>query len=137
MKPELPAVIDVGAISAVVGTGLSMVNVCTFEVPPPGAGLTTVIESVPAVVISAAVTVAVIDELEIKVVARGDPLKSAVDEAIKFVPLIVTVKSDPPAMVEVGLIAIVVGSGFDAVVTVNVWLLDVPPPGVGLATVTR
>ena len=54
-----PAVVDVGDIEERTGTGLLMVNVCALDVPPPGVGLTTVIEAVPAVVISEDGTVAV------------------------------------------------------------------------------
>ena len=57
-----PAVTLVGEMEVSVGIGLLpaefMVNVNAFDVPPPGAGLTTVTEAVPAVVTSAALTVA-------------------------------------------------------------------------------
>ena len=45
----------------------------------------------------------------------------------------VRTKSDPPAVVEVGLMLVVVGTGL---LIVNVWEPDVPPPGAGLKTVT-
>lgn len=48
-NPESPAEAEVGLINAIVGIGLLTVNVCMFEVPPPGAGVTTVIGNVPAV----------------------------------------------------------------------------------------
>jgi hypothetical protein len=50
----------------------------------------------------------------------------------KFEPLTVSVKLVPPAVTELGEIEVVVGAGL---LIVNVWLLLVPPPGVGLKTV--
>ena len=87
-------------------------KVWLFEVPPPGAGFETVTEEVPAVVMSDARMVALTDELDTKVVARGLPFQSTLDEATKFVPFTVRVKSVPPAAVEVGLKEVVVGTGF-------------------------
>src|SRR5262249_7669462 len=49
------------------------------------------------------------------------------------VPLSVSVKDGPPAETEFGLKLVSVGTGL---LTVNVTLLDVPPPGAGLKTVT-
>ena len=58
-----PAVTLVGVIETSVGTGLFptdvIVNDNTFEVPPPGAGVTTVTAAVPATATSDALTVAV------------------------------------------------------------------------------
>ncbi len=53
-----------------------------------------------------------------------------------MLPLTVKVKPDPPAEVDVGLMEVVVGTGLVGVVTVNVWLFDVPPPGAGFITTT-
>ena len=48
VKAASPAVLLVGEIVAVVGTGLLMVNVkAGVEVPPPGVGLNTVTFAVP------------------------------------------------------------------------------------------
>ena len=41
------------------GGGGLIVNVCAFEVPPPGAGFTTVIDAVPTAATLAAGTMAV------------------------------------------------------------------------------
>jgi hypothetical protein len=54
-----PAVAEAGLRPVVVGTGLLIVKVWALEVPPPGAGFTTVTEAVPAVAMSAAVIAAV------------------------------------------------------------------------------
>lgn len=55
--PPAPAV--VGKMLFSVGAGLLTVNVCEFDVPPPGAGLKTVTVTVPAVATSLAGIVAV------------------------------------------------------------------------------
>ena len=54
VKAVLPAVTLAGDMEVVVGTGLvaacaDIVNTTTFEVPPPGVALNTVILAVPAV----------------------------------------------------------------------------------------
>ena len=58
-------------------------------------------------------------------------MKSTVDDALKFVPFTVKAKLIPPTVTETGLIEVVVGTGL---LTVSVWVLDVPPPGTGLTT---
>jgi len=134
VKPELPAAIETGEMEVVVGTGFRTVKVCAFEVPPPGAGFTTVTEFVPAFAMSVLVIVAVSCAAETKTVDLATPFQSTVDEATKFVPFTVSVKSELPAVVEVGVIEVVVGTGF---VIVKVSEFDVPPPGVGFTTVTE
>ena len=47
-------------------------------------------------------------------------------------PFTVIVNSASPTLFEVGEIDVVVGTGL---LTVKVWALDVPPPGVGFVTV--
>ena len=135
MKPELPASVDVGLMEVIAGIGLKacvIVNVCVFEVPPPGVGFVTVTVAVPVALTSAAKIVAVSVVLETKVVERAKPFQFTTEPETKFVPSIVSVKSEFPAEVEVGLIEVVVGTGF---VMVNVSVFEVPPPGVGFVTV--
>jgi len=127
-----PAVVEVGDMLVVVGVGLLTVSVCAPEVPPPGPGFTTVIESVPPTAMDDDGMVIVIIVDETNVVTNGTPFTSTVDEALKFVPVTVSVKDGPPAVVEVGEIEVVVGAGF---LIVNVCAFDVPPPGVGFTTV--
>ena len=134
VKDDPPAVVEVGLIDDKVGTGLLTVSVCAFEVPPPGAGFTTVIKSDPPTVISDAGTVTVMVVLETEMIVSGTPLKSTVEEALKLVPLTVSVKDDPPAVVEVGLIDDKVGTGL---LTVSVCAFEVPPPGAGFTTVMK
>ena len=123
-----PAVADVGLMLVSVGAGLT-VKVCAVVVLPPGA--TTVMESGPAVVRSAAGMTAVSSVALTKVVARAAPLKSAVKPLTKFVPVKVMVVSLSPAVAEVGLMLVKVGAGL----TVNVCGADVPPPGPAVTTV--
>ena len=55
------------------------------------------------------------------------------DVGRKFVPVTVNVKLEPPAPAEVGFRDAAVGEGLS---TVKVSALEVPPPGVGVETVT-
>jgi len=101
-----PAVAHVGLSEPIVGTAL-IVNVAAFEVPPQE--LTTVIEAVPAVAISAAGTVAVSCVADTKVVARDVAFHFTVAPDTKFVPLTVRVNCNPPAVAQVGLSELTVG----------------------------
>jgi len=111
----------------------AIVNVCAFDVPPPGPGFTTVIEAVPGVAIRAAVTVAVSCVEETKVVVSAVAFHFTVEVETKFLPITVRVNCAPPAVAHVGLIELVVGTGL---LIVNVCALEVPPPGGGFLTVT-
>jgi hypothetical protein len=121
-------------VSALVITGVAaIVNVCAFDVPPPGLGFTTVTRAVPAVVIRETGTVAVSSVDETNVVPRAVPFQFTVEVETKFVPFTVNVNCAPPAAAQVGLIEVVVGTGL---LMVNVTGFDVPPPGAGFLTVT-
>jgi len=133
VKSELPAGVEVGEREVVVGAGFVIVKVSEFEVPPPGAGVTTSTEAVPAVAISIAGTMAVSSPDEINVVASGEPFQYAVDDAKKFDPSNVNVNCAPPIVVEVGLRELRIGVELR---TVNVCAFEVPPPGAGFVTVT-
>jgi len=111
---------------------LGIVNVCALDVPPPGLGLTTVIDAVPAVATRDAGTVAASWVEETKLVARGAPFQFTVEVETKLVPFTVKMKSALPAAIQVGLIEVVVGTGL---LIVNVTEFDVPPAGGGLTTV--
>ena len=110
------------------------VRLLTADVPPPGAGLKTVIGNTPALTISADVSEAVNCVLLTNVVVRLLPLKRTTEPAKKFVPLTVNVKLIPPAETLVGESVVIVGTG--TVVTEKLTGVDVPPAGVGLSTVT-
>src|SRR5215469_12680500 len=73
-----------------------------FEVPPPGLGLTTVTEAVPAVAMSEAGTLAVNCELLTKVVLSGLPFQSTVAPETKPVPLTVSLNPAPPGLTASG-----------------------------------
>jgi hypothetical protein len=72
--------------------------------------------------------------LERNVVVRGAPFHCTIEEDRKFVPVTVSVNGAPPTMAEPGVKEPIVGSGFLVIVKVNA--LEVPPPGVGVETVT-
>src|SRR5207253_2979984 len=135
-----PAVADVGLRLVVVGTGFAgveIVNVWAFEVPPPGAGLNTVTDAVPAVARSVAGMDAVSCDAETNFVVRLAPFHRTTDEpATKFVPFTVNVNAATPTEADIGLRLVVVGTGFGDVEIVNVWAFEVPPPGAGLNTIT-
>jgi hypothetical protein len=134
-----PAVAELGESPLVVGTGLLaglIVNVCTLEVPPPGAGLNTVTWAVPAAAISVAGIDAVNWVAEIYVVVRSAPFHRTTEFVTKLVPLTVNVNAAPPAVAELGERLVVVGTGLLLALIVNVCALEVPPPGAGLNTVS-
>ena len=64
---------------------------------------------------------------------RAAPFHCTTELLIKLVPLTVRVKAVPPAEVEAGLIPVIPGAGLSML---KFRELEVPPPGVGLNTVT-
>ncbi len=110
-----------------------MVKVAVLDVPPPGAGLKTVTLAVPAVATSLAGMVAVSTVLETNPVVRSLPFQRTTEPLTKFVPVMTRVKPPLPATVVDGLMLLIVGNGL---VMVKVAVLDVPPLGAGLKTVT-
>lgn len=109
-----PAVVELGFKLVSVGKGLLMVKVAAVEVPPPGVGLLTVTLAVPAVAMSEAGIAAVNCVALTKVVVRALPFHCTVEPLMKFVPLTVNVNAAPPAVAEVGLMFVSVGTGFGA-----------------------
>src|SRR5437879_10696345 len=75
-----------------------MVNVAGADVPPPGAGLTTVTLAVPAAAMSAAGIVAASWVGETNVVARAAPFQFTVELLTKSPPSTVSVAAGPPAV---------------------------------------
>ena len=130
VKEPLPAATHVGLSELVVGPGLLIVNVAELEVPPPGAGLTTVTDAVPPVATFAAGTTAVSLIEDTNVVTNDEPFHLTVELDTKLVPLMVRVNWALPAAVEVGLIDVMVGTGL-LIVRVSV-ALPVPPELVAL-----
>src|SRR5205809_1167862 len=128
-----PAAALLGESELSVGTGLLIVNVWALEAPPPGVGLKTVTGAVPTVAMSPARICAVSCVLLPKVVVLALPFHRTTDEVLKFVPVTVSVKAGPPAVALLGEIELSVGAGL---LMVKVCVPDVPPPGVGVKTVT-
>jgi len=131
-----PTVREEGFRLVTVGTGLLaplMVKVRAPEVPPPGVGLKTVTDAVPALAMSAAVMDAVSWVDETNVVVRLAPFQRTMEPVTKLVPVTVRVKAAPPAVAEEGLRAVSVGTGL---LTVKLTELDVLPPGLATETGT-
>jgi hypothetical protein len=103
VKLAPPAVAEFGNAEASTATRLSTVKVAGLgEVPPPGAGVTTVIEIVPPLTRSPTGTKAVNCVAFTSVVTRGVPFQSTTEVLMKPVPFTVSVKPAPPAFAEVG-----------------------------------
>ncbi len=68
-----------------------------------------------------------------KVVVRAVPPQEMVAPFTKLLPLAVSVKSVLPAVTDAGDRLVSVGVGL---LMLKVWPVEVPPPGVGLKTVT-
>jgi hypothetical protein len=83
-----------------------------FEIPPPGAGLVTVTAVSPAEAILEAGIAAVNCAEFTKVVATAPP-KLTVEDALKFVPLTVSMKAAPPAGALFGAMLMTVGVRLD------------------------
>ena len=109
------------------------VKLTALDVPPTGAGLKTVIRNMPAVCMSAAVSCAVNWVALPSVVLRALPPNWTTELLLKFVPLTVKPKPRSPTVLLIGKMLPIVGAGL---LTVKVCALEVPPPGLGLVTVT-
>jgi hypothetical protein len=123
VKAGPPAAVQVGLSELIVGAAL-IVNVCAFDVPPHG--VTTVIEAVPAVAIREAGTVAVSCVEETNVVVSDVAFHFTVEPETKLLPLTVNVNCAPPAVAQLGLSELIVGTAL----IVKVCAFDVPPHGV-------
>jgi hypothetical protein len=135
VNADPPAAAEDGDKLLRTGTGLPavMVKVCVPDKPPPGAGLNTVTDAVPTAAISAAKIAAVNCVAETYVVTRSAPFHRTTAPFTKLLPFTVKVNALPPAAAEVGLRLVATGTGL---LIVNVRAPDMPPPGVGLNTVT-
>src|SRR5262249_16619065 len=106
------------APSVSVGGG-SMVNDSADEVPPPGAGVCTVICAVPAEAMSAGDIAACSCVALTIVVGRAAPFHCTADDAMKLLPFTVSVKPAPPATTRPGASDVAAGIGLPAAVTVG------------------
>ena len=73
-----------------------MVNDKAFEVPPPGAGVTTVTGTLPGVTMSLAGIAAVTWPALTNVVVRATPFQRTSEVPTKLLPFTVSVKRGPP-----------------------------------------
>jgi hypothetical protein len=136
VKLDPPAVALLGERVVIVGTGTGeTVKLTAFEVPPPGAGVFTVMGKFPTAVMSETRICAVTFVALTNAVVRAAPLNQTTELLLKFVPLTVNVNAGSPAILLVGDNVVTVGTGlFTAKLSAGV---DAPPPGVGFVTLTR
>jgi len=104
------------------------------EVPPPGGGVSTVTGAVPSVATSEAGIWASSRELLAKAVVRGLPFQSTTEVLINPEPFTVSVKLGVPTRAADGDSEVRMGT---PPAMSKVTAPDVPPPGVGLNTVTE
>src|SRR4030095_2897204 len=86
-------------------------NDTAFDVPPPGAGFTTVTGIVPAVAISVVVIDVVSCVALTNVVVRAVPFQRITAPDTKLVPFTARVKPGPPAVALLGASDVIVGTG--------------------------
>jgi hypothetical protein len=115
------------------GIGLLIAIADDAEMPPPGAGLTAVMPSEPALTRSADVSATVTAVALITVVGRDAPFTSTPVPATKPVPAIVTVVAIDPAFNALGEREAIVGAGF---ATTRAMVPEAPPPGCGFTALS-
>ena len=108
------------------------VKVFELDVPPPGAGLNTVMLRWPMVRMSVSEICAVSCVELTKVVGRGEPSTCTTDPLMNPDPLTVRVKLGPNTTTVDGEMLEIEGTGL---LTVNVSGDEAPPPGAGVKTV--
>src|SRR5215471_11156420 len=131
INPGLPAVALVGEILANDGGGLLTASDSVPEAEPPG--LITPMARLPVEAMSLAGMAAVSCVEVTNVVVRFAPFTWTMDPLTKFEPVAVNVNAGPPTVAEVGEMLVSDGA---VLLTVKFNDPDVPPPGVGLNTVT-
>ena len=110
-----------------------IVKLAEFDVPPPGAGFTTVTIAEPLLAMSVAGMAAVNCVALPKVVVRALPFHRTVEPFTKPLPFTIKVNAAPPVVAEFGFNVVMPGVGL---LMVKVAAAEVPPPGAGLFTVT-
>jgi len=117
------------AVRGLVITGvLAIVSVTAVDVAPQGLGFTTVIETVPALAIREAGTVAVSCVEETYVVTSAVPFQFTVEVETKLVPFTVNVNCGPPGVTQFGSIELIVGLALIVMTSVAVAVLQGPAP---------
>jgi hypothetical protein len=109
-----PATTLAGSTAAITGGGLLTAKLAAAELPPPGAGLNTVIAAVPPSARSVAGTVA-LRELSVEnVVASAVPFQRTADPLTKPVPETAIESCAAPAVVVTGVTLLMVGTALSA-----------------------
>ena len=107
-----PAATVVGDNEVIVTTGVMTLNVTEFEGPPPGAGFVTTTAGVPPAAISVVRIAAVSCVMLTKVVVFAAPPKLTTEVGVNPVPFTVNVNAGFPALMFVGEIVVIAGTGF-------------------------
>lgn len=129
----LPVVIVAGVSSVSEGAAAATRNVMGPAVPPPGPGVVTVTGMLAIAAMSVELTEIDNCVFDMNVVVLDTPFHLTTDDAIKFVPVTVSVNPAPPANAFVGEIEVKLGTGLFGVTTVNGNLFTdgvCPPAGI-------
>lgn len=116
-----------------VGIAPLMVKLAAVDVPPPGAGLTTITIAVPGKAMAVAGMAAVSCVPLIYEVGNVVPFHCTAEEEMKLFPFTVSANAIPPAAFERGESELMDGTGS---LIGKLATEDIPPPGEGLNTVT-
>jgi len=131
MVAAFPGGTYLGEIAVIAGTGLLTVKDAAPDAPPPGAGLTTVMELCELPAKSDAGMVAFTSVVLTNVAFRAVPFQCTTEDERKPVPVISTKVSPDSASILAGSILLITGV---ALFTEKL-AVDVPPPGPGFSTV--
>ena len=127
MNAGPPTVAVLGEMLASDGSAVVVtVKVSAVEVPPPGVGVKTVTDNVPAEAMSDAGIVAVSCVLLTKVVVRLAPLTRTTEAETKLLPVTVNVNPGLPAVALVGELLANDGGGL---LTASDTVPEAEPPG--------
>ena len=114
-----PLVAEFGVTPVTIGAGLTTSKLNGADVPPPGAGLKTVIGVAPAVLRSLA-GITTVNNVELMyTVGRFPPLNFAVEVGAKPVPLIMMFTPLVPTKTLDGLRLVIVGTPFVTLTVVD------------------
>jgi hypothetical protein len=114
VKLPLPATTDSGDVELIWGVGLVtglITNVSAWVVPPPGAGVVTVMLAVPGFWINDAGICTVRIFVFKNIAASDEPFQATVDAGVKLYPVTVSLNVGCPAEMPVGDIDEIVGAG--------------------------
>src|SRR3984893_1733790 len=112
-----PAIAKVRNSDVDTGTGLLIVKVSGFDVPPPRAGLNTVTGTVPELAMSIAGTAAVNCAALMNVVVSATPFHCTTDPLTKLLPFTVSVNVALPTAAKFGASDVSTGTGLLAIIT--------------------